>query len=147
MAKAFPTYNSALPVQYKAPAKTSASSNEVLCRGETIPVTAAQAAAIGTLLGNGTYLPPNSELVGVVLDCDDLDTGTTITISLGTAASDGLIIAASTVAQAGGVVVTPAKGAIGTLFTVETLVQAKIKAAATGGTAGNLKYGLLYVSN
>lgn len=144
MAKAFPTNSTGA----RRPAKTSVSSNQLCFVGETIAVTAAQAGAINTLLGS-CYLPKGAEIVGIVLDSDDLDSGGSpaITLSIGDAGSAARLLAANTVAQAGGVVVTPSKGAIGYQYTAETLVQVKVVAAAATGQAGTLKYGISYVTN
>lgn len=144
MAKAFPTNTTGV----RRNAKNSVSSNQVCCVGETIAITAGQAAAAGTLLGS-CYLPKGAEIVGILLDSDALDTNgsPTLTLSIGDAGSDGRLLAASTVGRAGGVVITPVKGAIGYQYTAETLVQVKVKAAAATGQAGTIKYGILYVTN
>lgn len=144
MAMAFPINSTGA----RRVAKTSTSTNMILCVGETIAVTAAQAGAVNTLLGS-VRLPLNAEIVGIVLDSDALDSNgsPTMTISIGDAASDARLLAANTVCRAGGVVVTPAKGAIGFQYTAETLIQVKVKAAAATGAAGNIKYGILYVTN
>jgi len=146
MAKAFPTYVSTDLT--KRPARTSSDSNQVICAGESIAVAAGDT-TLNKLLGKGVYLPKGAQIVGYVCDCDDLDSNGTplITISIGDATVDDRIMAASTIPQAGGVNVTPKKGAIGFTCTAETLFQPKVKAAAATGQAGTLTYGILYVSN
>lgn len=144
MAMAFPTNSTGA----RRTAKTSVSSNQPCFAGETVAVTAAQAGAINTLLGT-VRLPKGAEVVGIVLDADDLDLNAApaIALSIGDAASDSRLLTSNTVAQAGGVVVTPSKGAIGFQFADETLVQVKVKTAAATGQAGTIRYGVLYVTN
>jgi hypothetical protein len=144
MAKAFPSN----PTGARRTAKTSTASNHLMAVGETIAVTAAQAGAVNTLLGS-VRIPAGAEITGVKLDSDDLDSNGTplITLSIGDAGNDSRLLAANTLAQAGGVVNTPAKGALGYLYTTETLVQVKVKAAAATGQAGTIKYLIEYVTN
>lgn len=146
MAKAFPLYNSSN--LSKRTAKTSTDSNSVVCVGETIAVGSGDT-TLNKLLGAGVNIPKNAQIVGFVLDSDQLDSNGTplVSLSIGDAGSDARIMASSTVARAGGVNVTPAKGAIGYTYTAETLVQVKVKAASATAAAGNLSYGILYVSN
>lgn len=93
-------------------------------------------------------LPGNNEISGATLICDDLDTGTTLTLDVGVMSGDvgdkddsrtcgDEIFAATDVGQAGGV----EHSDLVTAYTiaaapVDRSIGVKIKTAATGHTAG-----------
>jgi hypothetical protein len=127
--------------------KTSTSSNQLVFEGETIAVTTAQL-ALNTLLGS-IRIPKGAEIVSIILAADAMDSNgsPTLTMSIGDAASDSRLLAANSTPRAGGVVNTPARGAVGYQYTADTLVQVKVKAAAATAVAGTLQYGVFYVTN
>lgn len=51
----------------------------------------------------GPKLPKNARVVGVTLNANDCDTGTSLTLDVGDAADDNRLISAATIGQAGGV--------------------------------------------
>lgn len=126
--------------------KTSTDSNQLTSIAETITVAAGNL-TLGAALGN-IRVPAGAEIAFVQLDATDLDTGTTITLSIGDSASNARLLAANTIAQTGAAPVGPtiAKGALGYRYTAETLLQVYVAAAPTGAQAGTITYAVHYVS-
>jgi hypothetical protein len=143
MARAFQTVGDPNP-----PAKTSNASNHVVFAGETITVAAADL-TLNALLGH-ILVPKDAEILYVMLDATDLDTGGSpaITLSIGDADDDDRLLAANTIAQTGAAVVGPtiAKTGFGYRYAAETLISVKVKAAPATAAAGTIKYGVAYVS-
>jgi hypothetical protein len=83
-----------------------------------------------------TTIPANFTLVSVLIDMPKMDNGTTLTLSLGTAAAPALILNASTAGQNGQVSVPPVAGARGTYFANQTDLILTINTAATTPVAG-----------
>ena len=88
-------------------------------------------------------LPPNSVVIDGWLKADDLDTGTTVTINVGDSGDVDRYFAASTVAQAGGVV----RMTVATGFNVTNVYKTLVTGALAAGpstTAGTLTLCLYY---
>ncbi len=93
---------------------------------------------LGDLL-NFHHLPPGSELVEAILYSDDLDSGgPSITIDVGDADGAATIFSASLVAGVSGVDNAQVRASIGKAYTVETLIQGKVHAAAAAAVAGSI---------
>jgi hypothetical protein len=78
-------------------------------------------------------------VTGVMLVAGDLETGTTLTLSVGDLADDDRFLAASAVGQAGGTANTLAATGLAYKFTADTDIYVKVKAAATTPTGGAIR--------
>ncbi|QND60377.1 hypothetical protein [Mesorhizobium huakuii] len=121
--------------------------------GETVTVRYKYAVPLGLVLNDIIEIapiPPNCRVTDMVLDSDDLDTGTTIAFDVGIMSGDwqsqdqartcgAEFFAASTLAQAGGVARPTAKTAFRTVSaTTARSIGIKFQAAATGLTVGEV---------
>lgn len=97
---------------------------------------------------NMLSMPAQHVPVDCILDCDDLDSGgsPSITLSVGTATTPALLISASAVGQAGGIArMDKATGPRLAASNSDTLIQIKVAAGpATGATTGTIGLTLLY---
>jgi hypothetical protein len=82
-------------------------------------------------------VPAGFTLLSGIGTFPDLDTGTTLTLSLGDAAAPARILSASAIGQAGGAFPALAAGAFLYRWNVDTEIIATIAAAAPGGQAGD----------
>lgn len=92
-------------------------------------------------------IPKNAVVDEVILGTDDLDTGGSpaIVLEVGDSGDTDRYIAASTVAQAGGVVRLGTVDGMGYTYTAETTIDIKVPTApATGTTTGTLKLTVIY---
>lgn len=85
-------------------------------------------------------IPAGATVIGAGLQASDLDTNGTplITMSLGDAGSSARLIAATAIGQAGGQTQTLAAAGIMYKYTVDTMVNVTITAAAATGAAGTI---------
>lgn len=91
------------------------------------------------------YLPKDAVVLEVYLDSDDLDTNAspTITLDVGTSSSANAFIAASTVAQGGGIdTLDPQKR--GALMSADTEVIVTVNAGPATGAAGDVALTCIY---
>ena|SRR5215467_750078 len=83
-------------------------------------------------------IPAGTFLDDFLVDVPDLDTGTTMTLSLGDNTTANRYLSASTIGQAGGKVngmVTAIAASLPTYYSAADAFQLKVIAAPTGGTA------------
>ena len=84
-----------------------------------------------------TQIPKGAKVLNAILKADDLDTGTTITLSLGDTGSANRYFAASTIAQAGGVVELANSAPIkGFEYAADDTLILSVTAGPTGGQLG-----------
>jgi hypothetical protein len=85
-------------------------------------------------------VPPGFVVTSILAVPTDLDTGTTLTLSVGDANTPARYLSASTMGQAGTLTSTALTTATGLLFKnlIETEILITIAAAATGATAGTI---------
>lgn len=145
MARAFQTVAAGDP---NPPAKTSTASNSPVFAGQTITVLAGDL-TLNKLLGN-IVVPKGAEILSVMLDATDLDTGGSpaITLAIGDVDDDDRLLAANTIAQTGAAVVGPtiAKTGFGYRYAADTLISVKVTAAPATAAGGTIKYGVTYIS-
>jgi len=108
----------------------------VIARAVTITPTAAGLNDVWKVLD----VPAGATIVGIKLDAADLDSNAspTITLDVGDATSAQRFIAASTAAQAGGIVTESVVGCLGYNYTAQTTIQIKVHAAAATFQSGNV---------
>lgn len=90
-------------------------------------------------------MPAGATILYALLEADDLDSATGITINVGDSGSATRIFSASTVGQAG--TASAASAATGLFYTysAETLVTGALQANATGAQAGSIRLAIGYV--
>lgn len=99
-------------------------------------------------------VPKYATILEIILACDDLDGGTTITLDVGDGSSTARFISASTIGQAGGVV-RLGQGITGSAaadclhyqYTAEDTVDVLVHAAPTSSGVGTVKLGVAYSLN
>jgi hypothetical protein len=84
-------------------------------------------------------------MAGGFIKTADLDTGTTLTLNIGTAATPTLLASASNVGQAGGVALFTLATGIDVLLTTRTRFRIVPQANATGWTNGLISVMLPYI--
>ncbi len=90
-------------------------------------------------------VPKNCTVTDVKLIVDDLDTGTTITLSVGNGDDPDYFISASTVGQAGGVARADAATGFPLALTANDTIDVLVAAAPTGGGTGTVTLVVDYV--
>lgn len=87
----------------------------------------------------GAFLvPAGFVLTGINATIPDMDTGATLTISIGDAANNARLVSASTAGQAGGAITTLAAGAAYYAFPADTEILVTFPAGPAGATAGSI---------
>jgi hypothetical protein len=120
---------------------------------QTGVVTEIYSAAVTTSLAandtiTGPSIPANCTLLDVILDADDLDTGTpAIKFDVGVSGTAAKFISASTVAQGGGVQHANVAGTVGYTPTSDTAVIAKVNTAAATAAAGTVRLAIVYTAS
>jgi hypothetical protein len=82
--------------------------------------------------------PAGFTVTGINATIPDMDTGATLTISIGDAANNARFVSASTAGQAGGNITTLAAGGAYYQFTADTDVLITFPAGPAGATAGTI---------
>lgn len=133
--------------QVRKPGKSSVSSGQLVVVGETITVASA-ALTLNAALGVGVTIPKNAEILWTTFDATDMDTGSSLTLSLGDAASNVRLMAANAIGQTGAAPVGPqiAKAGFGYQPTADTVFQPYVAVAPAGAAAGTVKYCIAFVS-
>ena len=90
-------------------------------------------------------VPKNSTVTDVILVVDDLDSGTDLTLSVGTGDNDDYFIVANTVGQAGGLARSSAATAFPLAFTADDTIDVKVIAAAGTSVAGTVNLSVTYI--
>jgi hypothetical protein len=83
-------------------------------------------------------VPAGFVLTGINATIPDMDTGATLTISIGDAANNARLVAASTAGQAGGSITTLAAAGQYYAFLADTEILVTFPAGPVGATAGNI---------
>lgn len=101
----------------------------------------------------GPVIPANSYVTDLVVDIDQLDTGSTVAFEVGYVTSTGTTSAAAfiasgnTVARSGGVVIPNVAATYGFSTTVDCTLQLQFTASPATGKAGKVRYKLTYNPN
>ena len=115
-------------------------------------ITEIYSAAVTTSLAlndtvTGPKIPANCTLLNVILDSDDLDSGTSIKWDVGISGTAAKFISASTVSQAGGIATANVAGTVGYTPTSDTAVIAKVNTAAGTAVAGTIRIAIVYTAS
>lgn len=115
-------------------------------------ITEIYSAAVTTSLAQndtvtGPKIPANCTLLNVILDSDDLDSGTSIKWDVGISGTAAKFISASTVSQAGGIATANVAGTVGYTPTSDTAVIAKVNTAAGTAVAGTIRIAIVYTAS
>ena len=89
-------------------------------------------------------VPKGAEVVDIILVTDDLDTGTALTLDVGTGDDVDYFIAASTVGRAGGVARASEATAHPLTLSAEDTIDVHVSAAPTGGGTGTVSLTVLF---
>jgi hypothetical protein len=89
------------------------------------------------------FAPKDFVVTGINAVIPDMDTGATLTISIGDAANNARFVSASTAGQAGGTITTFAAGGQYFQFPADTEVLVTFPAGPVGATAGTITNFLL----
>jgi hypothetical protein len=84
-------------------------------------------------------VPAGAYITGITLAPDDLDTGTTITLSVGDGNIAARFISASTAAQTGAVVTLSVAAGMGFQYTVDDTIDITVAAGPSTATTGKLR--------
>lgn len=102
---------------------------------------------------NGPTIPSGSYVTDLVVDVDQLDTGTTVAFEVGyvqngTTTAAAFIASGNTTARAGGIAFPNVAGTYGfTNATYNSVLQMKMTAAAATAKAGSVRFKLTYNYN
>lgn len=101
---------------------------------------------------NGPTIPASAYVTDVVIDTDQLDTGTTVAFEVGyvqsgTTTAAAFIASGNTTARAGGIAYANVPATIGFSPTANSIMQMKMTAAAATAKAGSVRMKLVYTYN
>ena len=117
----------------------------------SIPITAyAELALTVAPVINDVYqmikVPAGARILGWTLGADDIDPGTTVTLSLGDGAVPARYVSASTIGQTGAAPVNALiKTGYGFQYTTDDTIDILVAAAPTGFTAGTIRCSVTYL--
>ncbi len=112
----------------------------------TVVATITPAAAATNDIFQMLKVPAGTSIVDMTLDSDDLDSNgaPTILLDVGDTTTANKFIAASNVAQAGGVARASAKGFVGVTYASDTIIQIKVNTGAATFQAGSIRLAVTY---
>lgn len=141
-----------MPTTYTA-AKAASTFQARANIGETYEIStyeAATALALNDVI-KMLHIPAGATIVGGSLSVDDLDTGTTIVLSVGDGVDVDRYIDSATIGQGGGTVYfgsgitgAAAAEAVGFQYTDQDTIDILVEAAPAGGGVGTLKLVVIY---